>query len=61
MIVSLCQIYIRGSSFVQLGPFSSSRTISIPLDQFLAFVRFEYRSKFDKLGVEIGSFDTNIT
>lgn len=45
----------RGSCFVQLGPSHSIRTSSVSLDQFLASVRFENRSKLDQLNID---FDT---
>jgi hypothetical protein len=44
---------IRGSSFVQLGPPVQLGSNDIPVEQFLASVRFEHKSKLDQLGIEI--------
>jgi hypothetical protein len=29
----------------------------MPVEQFLAFLRFDQRGKLDQLGIKIGSFD----
>jgi hypothetical protein len=49
-----------GSSFVQLRPTPSTQTDSISVNQFLASVRFEHKSKLDQLGIEISSLDSKI-
>jgi len=42
-------------------PFSNhlrgNEPLNVPIDRFLASVRFEHRSKLAQLGIEIGSFD----
>ena len=54
MIVSLCQINIRGSSFVQLRPQIDPLDI---IKGILASLRFEDRRMLDQLGIEISLFD----
>jgi hypothetical protein len=43
-----------------LRPTPSSRTDSASLEQFLASVRFEHKSKLDQLGIEVGSLDAKM-
>lgn len=42
-------------------PFSmhlrSNELLGVPLEQFLASLRFQQRGKLDQLGIEIGSID----
>jgi hypothetical protein len=33
------------------------KTLDIPIERFLASLRFEQRGKLDQMGIEIGSFD----
>ena len=47
-----------GSCFVQLGPLLEKELLDMPVDQFLAYLRFQQRGKLDQLGIEIGYFDT---
>jgi len=42
-----------GSEQVQLGPPVQFEPLDIPVERFLASVRFEHRSKLDQLGIEI--------
>ena len=46
-----------GSSFVQLGPPVQLGSSEIPIEQFLASVRFEHKSKLDQLEIEIDPSD----
>jgi len=43
-----------GSSFVQHRP---QKSLDMPIERFLASLRFEQKGKLDQLGIEIGSFD----
>jgi hypothetical protein len=43
-----------GSNFVQHRP---QKSFGVPVERFLASLRFEHRSKLDQLGIEIGSLD----
>jgi hypothetical protein len=49
------------SSFVRYGSSVSKEPFDIPVERFLASLRFEHRSKLDQLGIETGSFDTKIS
>ena len=49
-----------GSSFVQLGPPVQLGSSYTPVEQFLASLRFEHKSKLDLLGVEIGYVDKKL-
>jgi hypothetical protein len=42
---------------VQYRPLLEKELLDIPVEQFLACLRFEQRGKLEQLGVEIGSFD----
>jgi hypothetical protein len=43
-------------------PFSNHlrgyESLDMPVERFLASLRFEHRSKLDQLGIEIGTLDT---
>jgi len=43
-----------GSEQVRFGP---QRSLDLPIERFLASIRFEQRGKLDHLGIEIGIFD----
>jgi hypothetical protein len=49
-----------GSSFVQHHPPVQLEPLDMPVERFLASVRFENKSKLDQLGIEIGSLDTKM-
>jgi len=38
-------------------PLRRLELLDVPVERFLASVRFEQRGKLDQLGIEIGSFD----
>jgi hypothetical protein len=42
-----------GSSFVQHRPLPENELLDVPVEQFLASLRFEQRGKLDQLGIEI--------
>jgi hypothetical protein len=44
----------RDTSFVQHRP---QKSLEMPIERFLASLRFEQRGKLDQLGIEIGSID----
>ncbi len=44
----------NGSSFIQHRP---QKSLDMPIEQFLASLRFAQRGKLDQLGVNIGSID----
>ena len=50
-----------GSGWVQLCPPVQFGSNCIPVEQFLPMLRFEHRSKLDQLGIDIISFDTEIS
>ena len=50
-----------GSSFVQLGPPAQFESLDVPVERFLASVRFEHKSKLDQLGIKLSSFDNKIS
>jgi hypothetical protein len=37
--------------------FRPQKSLDMPIERFLASLRFEQRGKLDQLGIEIGSFD----
>jgi len=43
-----------GSSFVQHRP---QKSLDMPIERFLAYLRFEQRGKLDQLGIEIESIE----
>jgi hypothetical protein len=47
----------RDTSFVQYRP---QKSLDMPIERFLASVRFEHRSKLDHLGIEIRYLDTEM-
>ena len=47
------QILVR----VQYRPLLENELLDIPVEQFLASLRFEHREKLDKLGIEKGTFE----
>jgi hypothetical protein len=36
---------------------STQKSLDVPIERFIASLRFEQRGKLDQLGIEIGSFD----
>jgi hypothetical protein len=43
----------RGTEHVRYGSFVSNEPVSIPVEKFLASLRFENRGKLDDLGLDI--------
>jgi len=43
--------------FRPLKPNLFAQSLGVPVEGFLASLRFEQRGKLDQLGIEIGSFD----
>jgi hypothetical protein len=50
--------HARDISFVQHRPLGQLEPLDVPVDRFLASVRFEHRIKLDQLAIEVGSLDT---
>jgi hypothetical protein len=46
-----------GSEQVRFRPLFNKELLDMPVEQFLASLRFEQRGKLDQLGIEIGCFD----
>ena len=46
-----------GSEQVRFRPFLQNELPDMPVEQFLAYLRFEQREKLDQLGIEMGTFD----
>ena len=46
-----------GSGCVQLGPPVQLGSNDMPVERFLAMLRFEHKSKLGQLGIKIGSLD----
>ena len=46
-----------GSEQVRFRPLLENELLDMPVEQFLASLRFEQRGKLDQLGIEIGFFD----
>jgi hypothetical protein len=44
-----------------LGPPVQIEALDMPVERFLASVRFEHRSKLGQLGIEIGSFNEKVS
>jgi hypothetical protein len=55
LIVFILNIIGEGGS--EQVRFRPQKSLDIPIERFLASLRFEQRGKLDQLGVEIGSFD----
>ena len=54
-----CRHYINLKSSVRVlfRPLLKNELLDLPVEQFLASLRFEQGGKLDQLGIEIGSFD----
>jgi hypothetical protein len=46
-----------GSEQVRFRPLLENELLDMPVEQFLASLRFDQREKLDQLGIELGTFE----
>lgn len=49
--------YYDGLRHSDNGPLLKNELLDLPVEQFLASLRFEQRGKLDKLGIEMGFYE----